>query len=82
MYVFVFWLMFIVMWQVNGKKLYQPEDGVQMTVIDGHNGKVVESKAFRNSILQGIPTQIDNYISGLKDGWEAASLSKNTKNTW
>lgn len=60
--------MFIVLWQVNGKKLYQPEDGVQLTVIDGHEGMVVESKGFRNSILQGIPTQIDNYVSGLVDG--------------
>lgn len=55
-------------WQVNGRKLYQPEDGVQLTVIDGHDGKVVESKDFRNSILQGIPAQIDNYVSGLRDG--------------
>lgn len=60
--------------QVNGRKLYQPEDGVQLTVIDGHDGKVVESKDFRNSILQGIPAQIDNYVSGLRDGYEAAPL--------
>lgn len=54
--------------QVNGRKLYQAEDGVQLTVIDGHDGKVVESRGFRNSILQGIPTQIDNYVSALADG--------------
>ncbi|KAA8585664.1 hypothetical protein FQN60_004358 [Etheostoma spectabile] len=47
--------------EVNSRKLYQPEDGVQLTVIDGHDGKVVENKSFRNSILQGIPAQIDNY---------------------
>lgn len=56
------------MWQVNGRKLYQREDGVQLTVIDGHDGKVVETKDFRNSILQGIPAQIDNYVNGLRDG--------------
>lgn len=57
-----------ILWQVNDKKLYQPEDGVQLTIIDGHDGKVVENKGFRNSILQGIPAQIDNYVSGLRDG--------------
>lgn len=56
------------MWQVNGRKLYQREDGVQLTVIDGHDGKVVETKEFRNSILQGVPAQIDNYVNGLRDG--------------
>lgn len=59
-----------VLWQVNSRKLYQPEDGVQLTIIDGHDGRLVESKGFRNSILQGIPAQIDNYISGLRDGWD------------
>ncbi|XP_026233838.1 cell migration-inducing and hyaluronan-binding protein [Anabas testudineus] len=71
--------------EVNGKKLYQPEDGVQLTVIDGHNGKVVESKGFRNSILQGIPTQIDNYISGLADGSIILMTSKGrlaTRGPW
>lgn len=55
------------LWQVNGKTLHQPEDGVHLTVIDGHDGKVVDTKGFRNSILQGIPAEIDNYISGLRD---------------
>uniref|UniRef100_A0A3B4F2S3 hyaluronoglucosaminidase n=1 Tax=Pundamilia nyererei TaxID=303518 RepID=A0A3B4F2S3_9CICH len=41
--------------EVNGKTLHQPEDGVHLTVIDGHDGKVVDTKGFRNSILQGIP---------------------------
>lgn len=54
--------------QVNGRKLYQREHGVQLTVIDGHDGKVVESKEFRNHILQGIPAQIVNYVNELKDG--------------
>ncbi|KAK2853368.1 hypothetical protein Q5P01_006029 [Channa striata] len=71
--------------EVNGKKLYQPEDGVQLTVIDGHNGKVLESKGFRNSILQGIPAQIDNYVSGLKDSSIVVMTSKGrlvTKGPW
>ncbi|XP_016520668.1 cell migration-inducing and hyaluronan-binding protein [Poecilia formosa] len=54
--------------EVNGKKWYQQEDGVQLTVIDGHDGNVVESKGFRNSILQSVPAQLENYVNGLKDG--------------
>lgn len=53
--------------EVNGKKIYQPEDGVHVTVIDGHSGKVLESTGFRNSILMGIPAQLENYIANLKD---------------
>ncbi|XP_074522992.1 cell migration-inducing and hyaluronan-binding protein isoform X1 [Halichoeres trimaculatus] len=71
--------------EVNGQKLYQAEDGVQLTVIDGHDGKVLESKSFRNSILQGIPAQIDNYVSGLSDGTIVLLTSKGrlaTKGAW
>ncbi|KAG8001668.1 Cell migration-inducing and hyaluronan-binding protein, partial [Nibea albiflora] len=71
--------------EVNGRKLYQPEDGVQLTVIDGHDGKVVESKDFRNSILQGIPAQLDNYVSGLRDGSIVLITSKGrlvTRGSW
>uniref|UniRef100_A0A7N8XAR1 hyaluronoglucosaminidase n=1 Tax=Mastacembelus armatus TaxID=205130 RepID=A0A7N8XAR1_9TELE len=71
--------------EVNGRKLYQPEDGLQLTVIDGHDGKVVDSKGFRNAILQGIPTQIDNYVSGLKDGSIVLMTSKGrlvTRGSW
>nr|XP_061819850.1 cell migration-inducing and hyaluronan-binding protein-like isoform X1 [Nerophis lumbriciformis] len=71
--------------EVNGRKLYQAEDGVQLTVIDGIHGKVVESKAFRNTILQGVPAQLDNYISGLKDGSIVLMTSKGrlvTKGPW
>lgn len=53
--------------QVNGKKMYQPEEGVQLTVIDGHRGNVLDKKSFRNSLLLGIPAQIESYVSGLKD---------------
>lgn len=71
--------------EVNGRKLYQPEDGVQLTVIDGHDGQVVDSKVFRNSILQGIPAQLDNYVSGLRDGSIILITSKGrlfTRGSW
>ncbi|KAM3877484.1 cell migration-inducing and hyaluronan-binding protein [Diretmus argenteus] len=71
--------------EVNGRKLYQPEDGVQMTIINGHDGKVVESKGFRNSLLQGIPAQIDSYISGLREGSIVIMTSKGrlvTRGPW
>uniref|UniRef100_A0A674EN28 Cell migration inducing hyaluronidase 1 n=1 Tax=Salmo trutta TaxID=8032 RepID=A0A674EN28_SALTR len=53
--------------EVNGRKLYQPDDGVQLTVMDGHDGRLVESKGFRNSILQGVPAQIESYVNNLTD---------------
>ncbi|MGH0174331.1 UNVERIFIED_CONTAM: hypothetical protein FKN15_067922 [Acipenser sinensis] len=70
---------------VNGKKLYQPEDGVQLTVIDGQYGKVLDSKGFRNSILLGIPAQIENYVASLKDESIVIITSKGrlvTKGPW
>ncbi|XP_017159463.1 cell migration-inducing and hyaluronan-binding protein isoform X5 [Poecilia reticulata] len=71
--------------EVNGKKWYQQEDGVQLTVIDGHEGNVVESKGFRNSVLQGVPAQLENYVHGLKDGSIVLVTSKGrlvTKGSW
>ncbi|KAM9860826.1 cell migration-inducing and hyaluronan-binding protein [Aulostomus maculatus] len=71
--------------EVNGRKFYQPEDGVQLTVIDGHNGTVTECIVFRNSVLQGIPAQIDNYISGLRDSSVVLMTSKGnlvTRGSW
>ncbi|KAF7646040.1 hypothetical protein LDENG_00194740, partial [Lucifuga dentata] len=71
--------------EVNGRKLFQQEDGVQLTIIDGHDGTVLESKSIRNSILQGIPAQIDNYISGLRDGSVIIMSSKGrlvTRGPW
>ncbi|XP_037549279.1 cell migration-inducing and hyaluronan-binding protein-like [Nematolebias whitei] len=53
--------------EVNGRKLLQAEDGVQLTVIDGQHGNIVETKSFRSSVLQGVPAQIQNYVHGLKD---------------
>ncbi|KAF4083044.1 hypothetical protein AMELA_G00135530 [Ameiurus melas] len=53
--------------EANGKKLYQSEDGIHLTVLDGHSGKVMETKGFRNTVLMGIPAQIENYIKSLND---------------
>ncbi|XP_056134545.1 cell migration-inducing and hyaluronan-binding protein [Lampris incognitus] len=71
--------------EVNNKKLYQPEDGVQLTIVDGHDGMVVESKSFRNSILRGIPAQIDSYVTGLREGSIVMMTSKGrlvTRGPW
>ncbi|XP_027871268.1 cell migration-inducing and hyaluronan-binding protein isoform X1 [Xiphophorus couchianus] len=71
--------------EVNGKKWYQQEDGVQLTVIDGHDGNVVESKGFRNLILQGVPAQLENYVNGLKDSSIVLVTSKGrlvTEGSW
>lgn len=71
--------------EVNGRKLYQSEDGVMLTVVEGHEGRLVESKSFRNAILQGIPAQLDSYISGLADGSIVIVTSKGrlvTKGAW
>ncbi|KAJ8249320.1 hypothetical protein GJAV_G00233530 [Gymnothorax javanicus] len=53
--------------EVNGQKTNQVEDGLLVTVIDGHSGQVLDRKAFRNAVLQGIPAQITGFISGLRD---------------
>uniref|UniRef100_A0A3P9J8H9 hyaluronoglucosaminidase n=1 Tax=Oryzias latipes TaxID=8090 RepID=A0A3P9J8H9_ORYLA len=53
--------------EVSGRKFYQLEDGIQVTVIDGHNGSVVGSRGFSTSLLQGVPAQLEKYIDGLKD---------------
>uniref|UniRef100_A0A3B5Q278 hyaluronoglucosaminidase n=1 Tax=Xiphophorus maculatus TaxID=8083 RepID=A0A3B5Q278_XIPMA len=71
--------------EVNGKKWYQQEDGVQLTVIDGHDGNVVDSKGFRNLILQGVPAQLENYVNGLKDSSIVLVTSKGrlvTEGSW
>uniref|UniRef100_A0A8B9TUG3 hyaluronoglucosaminidase n=1 Tax=Anas platyrhynchos TaxID=8839 RepID=A0A8B9TUG3_ANAPL len=44
-----------------------PDEGIQLIVIDGHHGKVVDRVTFKNSILQGIPAQIENYVNNIKD---------------
>uniref|UniRef100_A0A6Q2ZD92 hyaluronoglucosaminidase n=1 Tax=Esox lucius TaxID=8010 RepID=A0A6Q2ZD92_ESOLU len=71
--------------EFNGRKLYQPDEGVQMTVIDGHDGRLLESKGFRNSILQGIPAQIESYVNNLKNNSIVLITSKGrlvTRGPW
>ncbi|XP_072475327.1 cell migration-inducing and hyaluronan-binding protein [Notamacropus eugenii] len=53
--------------EVDGKKFTLSEDGIQMVVIDGNQGKILARVSFRNTILQGIPAQIHNYVDALPD---------------
>lgn len=53
--------------QVDGVRFFLTEEGIQLVVIDGHHGKVVDRVTFKNSILQGIPAQIENYVNNIKD---------------
>lgn len=55
--------------QVDGVRFFLTEEGIQLVVIDGHHGKVVDRATFKNSILQGIPAQIENYVNNIKDQW-------------
>ncbi|XP_023669607.2 cell migration-inducing and hyaluronan-binding protein [Paramormyrops kingsleyae] len=71
--------------EVNGKKMYQPEEGVQLTVIDSQRGNVLDKKSFRNSLLLGIPAQIESYVLGLTDESIVMITSKGrlvTKGPW
>ncbi|XP_044294790.1 cell migration-inducing and hyaluronan-binding protein isoform X2 [Varanus komodoensis] len=61
---------------VDSKKFYLSEDGIQVVVINGHDGKVVDWITFKNSILQGIPAQIDNYINKIQDNSVVLMTSK------
>lgn len=58
---------YLLLLQANGKKIYQSEDGIHLTVLDGHSGKVMETKGFRQAVLMGIPAQVENYINSLSD---------------
>ncbi|XP_018620469.1 cell migration-inducing and hyaluronan-binding protein-like isoform X1 [Scleropages formosus] len=62
--------------EVTGRKIYQTDNGVQLVVLDGQSGKVLGSKSFRNSILQGIPAQIESYVASLKNGSIVMMTSK------
>lgn len=53
--------------QVDGVRFFLTDEGIQLIVIDGHHGKVVDRVTFKNSILQGIPAQIENYVNNIKD---------------
>ncbi|XP_062869588.1 cell migration-inducing and hyaluronan-binding protein-like [Trichomycterus rosablanca] len=71
--------------EMNGNKIYHAEDGVHLTVLDGHSGKVLDTKAFRNAVLMGIPAQLENYVNGLKDDSIVMITSKGklvTRGAW
>lgn len=53
--------------QVDGKRYPSSEDGIQVVVIDGSQGRVVSHASFRNAILQGIPWQVFNYVAAIPD---------------
>lgn len=53
--------------QVDGKKFSSVEDGIQVVVLDGSHGRVVNHTSFRNAILQGIPWQLFNYVAAIPD---------------
>ncbi|XP_020645703.3 cell migration-inducing and hyaluronan-binding protein [Pogona vitticeps] len=61
---------------VDGKTSYLSEDGIQVVVVDGHHGKMVDRKSFRNSVLQGIPAQIDNYVGNIRNNSIVVMTSK------
>ncbi|XP_049667391.1 cell migration-inducing and hyaluronan-binding protein isoform X3 [Accipiter gentilis] len=53
--------------EVDGVRFFLTDEGIQLVVIDGHHGNVVDRVTFKNSILQGIPAQIENYVNSIKD---------------
>uniref|UniRef100_A0A8D0H416 hyaluronoglucosaminidase n=1 Tax=Sphenodon punctatus TaxID=8508 RepID=A0A8D0H416_SPHPU len=61
---------------IDGKTFYLSDDGIQVVVIDGLQGNVVDRTSFKNSILQGIPAQIDNYITSIKNNSIVVMASK------
>ncbi|KAM4039272.1 cell migration-inducing and hyaluronan-binding protein isoform 1-T2 [Anomaloglossus baeobatrachus] len=62
--------------EVDNKKFFMPDDGIQVVVIDGSQGKIVDSASFKTSILQGIPAQFDNYVTNIKDNSIVVIVSK------
>ncbi|XP_040270078.1 cell migration-inducing and hyaluronan-binding protein [Bufo bufo] len=62
--------------EVDNKKFFMPDDGIQVVVIDGSHGKVVDSASFKTAILQGIPAQFDNYVTNIKDNSIVVIVSK------
>uniref|UniRef100_A0A674K329 hyaluronoglucosaminidase n=1 Tax=Terrapene triunguis TaxID=2587831 RepID=A0A674K329_9SAUR len=62
--------------EVDSKKFFLADDGIQVVVIDGEHGKIVDRISFKNSILQGIPTQIDNYVTNIKNNSIVVMASK------
>uniref|UniRef100_A0A2K6QGN1 hyaluronoglucosaminidase n=1 Tax=Rhinopithecus roxellana TaxID=61622 RepID=A0A2K6QGN1_RHIRO len=62
--------------EVDGKKYPSLEDGIQVVVIDGSQGRMVSHMSFRNSILQGIPWQLFNYVATIPDNSIVLMASK------
>ncbi|XP_075063895.1 cell migration-inducing and hyaluronan-binding protein isoform X2 [Mixophyes fleayi] len=62
--------------EVDNKKFFMPDNGIQVVVIDGSQGKVVDSASFKTTILQGIPAQLDNYVTNIKDNSIVVIVSK------
>uniref|UniRef100_A0A8C6RD57 hyaluronoglucosaminidase n=1 Tax=Nannospalax galili TaxID=1026970 RepID=A0A8C6RD57_NANGA len=71
--------------QVDGRKYPNSEDGIQVVVIDGNRGHVLSHGSFRNTILQGIPRQLFNYIAAVPDNSIVLMASKgrySTRGLW
>ncbi|ETE66717.1 hypothetical protein L345_07499, partial [Ophiophagus hannah] len=70
---------------VDGKSFYLSEEGIQVVVIDGYEGKVVDRMSFKNIILQGIPAQIINYVNNIRNNSIVVMTSKGrfvSKSPW
>ncbi|XP_059808562.1 cell migration-inducing and hyaluronan-binding protein [Hypanus sabinus] len=62
--------------EVDGKKFYHSDDGMQIVVIDGMSGKVVDNRSFRYAILRGMPMHVENYVTNMKNNSIALVTSK------
>ncbi|MEE6503773.1 hypothetical protein FKM82_004943 [Ascaphus truei] len=62
--------------EVDGRKFFINDDGIKVVVIDGNQGKVVDTVSFKNTILQGIPAQVENYVTNIKDNSIVVIVSK------
>ncbi|XP_077774996.1 cell migration-inducing and hyaluronan-binding protein isoform X1 [Podarcis muralis] len=61
---------------VDGRKFYLSEDGIQVVVINGHDGRFVDRMNFKNSVLQGIPAQMINYVNNIRENSIVVMTSK------
>ena len=52
---------------MGGKKYPGSENGIQVVVIDGRPRQMLNHTSFRNTILQGIPWQLFNYMVTIPD---------------
>uniref|UniRef100_A0A8C0WJR7 G8 domain-containing protein n=1 Tax=Castor canadensis TaxID=51338 RepID=A0A8C0WJR7_CASCN len=71
--------------EVDGVKYPGSEDGIQVVVIDGSRGHVVNHAGFRSAVLQGIPWQLFNYVSAIPDNSIILMASKGkyiTRGPW